>query len=220
MTDYDTNINDLNRNWKFILNFHKENYNLDIVFQDDDENIIILDGDNQSCLTIKPYFVVAYLHLFNGDPYYMAEEINLFASDIRKYIENSKWDMGPFLNETKDRFADLGWNDSKRIFEIRFILNFSLGELVNSGFVQIPKDIKYFLITECTVTHKITMTPQDLILESIKSNNLTYNRMFNSNNPRKNIDNGNDQYWSCNICDGDSETGCLFFDPSECPKFT
>ena len=54
MTEYDTNINDLNRNWKFILNFHKENYNLDIVFQDDDENIIILDGDNQSCLTIIP----------------------------------------------------------------------------------------------------------------------------------------------------------------------
>ena len=24
--------------------------------------------------------------------------------------------------------------------------------------------------------------------------------------------------WSCSICGGDSDTGCLYFDPSECPK--
>lgn len=27
-----------------------------------------------------------------------------------------------------------------------------------------------------------------------------------------------DNYWSCDICDGNSETGCLYFDPSECPR--
>lgn len=26
--------------------------------------------------------------------------------------------------------------------------------------------------------------------------------------------------WSCNICDGDETTGCLFYDPTECPKFS
>jgi hypothetical protein len=26
--------------------------------------------------------------------------------------------------------------------------------------------------------------------------------------------------WSCNACDGDSNTGCLFHDPSECPRHT
>ena len=26
--------------------------------------------------------------------------------------------------------------------------------------------------------------------------------------------------WSCSICDGDETTGCLYFDPTECPKFT
>jgi len=25
-------------------------------------------------------------------------------------------------------------------------------------------------------------------------------------------------YWTCNICDGDSETGCLYFDSTECPR--
>ncbi len=25
-------------------------------------------------------------------------------------------------------------------------------------------------------------------------------------------------YWSCDICDGDSSTGCLYFDPTECPR--
>ena len=29
-----------------------------------------------------------------------------------------------------------------------------------------------------------------------------------------------DNYWSCDICDGNSETGCLYFDPTECPKHT
>lgn len=25
-------------------------------------------------------------------------------------------------------------------------------------------------------------------------------------------------YWSCDICGGNSETGCLYFDPTECPR--
>jgi len=27
-----------------------------------------------------------------------------------------------------------------------------------------------------------------------------------------------DNYWSCDICGGNSETGCLYFDPTECPR--
>lgn len=27
-----------------------------------------------------------------------------------------------------------------------------------------------------------------------------------------------DSYWSCDICDGNAETGCLYFDPTECPR--
>ena len=26
------------------------------------------------------------------------------------------------------------------------------------------------------------------------------------------------RYWSCDICGGDSDTGCLYFDPTECPR--
>lgn len=38
-----------------------------------------------------------------------------------------------------------------------------------------------------------------------------------------NISGGNflsGNYWSCDICDGDSDTGCLYFDPTECPRHT
>jgi len=34
------------------------------------------------------------------------------------------------------------------------------------------------------------------------------------------IGNISSDFWTCNICDGDSSTGCLYFDPTECPKFT
>lgn len=34
----------------------------------------------------------------------------------------------------------------------------------------------------------------------------------NTNFPRGN--------WQCNICDGDQDSGCLYHDPSECPKFS
>lgn len=27
-----------------------------------------------------------------------------------------------------------------------------------------------------------------------------------------------DRYWSCDICGGDSESGCMYFDVTECPK--
>lgn len=27
-----------------------------------------------------------------------------------------------------------------------------------------------------------------------------------------------DNFWSCDICDGNSETGCQYFDPTECPR--
>lgn len=29
-----------------------------------------------------------------------------------------------------------------------------------------------------------------------------------------------DNFWSCEICNGDSETGCLYFDSTECPRHT
>ncbi|WP_396188047.1 CpXC domain-containing protein [Flavobacterium sp.] len=29
-----------------------------------------------------------------------------------------------------------------------------------------------------------------------------------------------DNFWSCEICDGNSETGCLYFDSTECPRHT
>lgn len=29
-----------------------------------------------------------------------------------------------------------------------------------------------------------------------------------------------DNFWSCNICDGNSDTGCQYFDPTECPRHT
>lgn len=29
-----------------------------------------------------------------------------------------------------------------------------------------------------------------------------------------------EDYWSCEICGGDQNTGCLYFDPTECPKRT
>ena len=25
-------------------------------------------------------------------------------------------------------------------------------------------------------------------------------------------------YWTCDICDGDSESGCMYFDVTECPR--
>ncbi|MEB2774563.1 CpXC domain-containing protein [Algoriphagus sp. D3-2-R+10] len=25
-------------------------------------------------------------------------------------------------------------------------------------------------------------------------------------------------YWTCDICDGDSDSGCMYFDPTECPR--
>ncbi len=29
-----------------------------------------------------------------------------------------------------------------------------------------------------------------------------------------------DEEWNCDICNGNNETGCLYFDPTECPKLT
>jgi hypothetical protein len=29
-----------------------------------------------------------------------------------------------------------------------------------------------------------------------------------------------DNFWTCDICDGDSTSGCLYFDPTECPRHT
>lgn len=27
-----------------------------------------------------------------------------------------------------------------------------------------------------------------------------------------------DNYWTCDICEGDADTGCMYFDPTECPR--
>ena len=50
----------------------------------------------------------------------------------------------------------------------------------------------------------------------VKKVNLENSRDFSSGGSYSSFDN----LWSCDICDGNSETGCLYFDPTECPRHT
>jgi hypothetical protein len=49
-----------------------------------------------------------------------------------------------------------------------------------------------------------------------KQGNLGSSRKFSFGSSSSYFD-GN---WSCDVCDGNSETGCLYFDPTECPRHT
>lgn len=38
------------------------------------------------------------------------------------------------------------------------------------------------------------------------------------NNGYDSYDDWGGHYWSCNICGGNQDSGCLYFDPTECPR--
>jgi hypothetical protein len=48
----------------------------------------------------------------------------------------------------------------------------------------------------------------------VKKVNLVNVRNFSTGGSSSSLDN----FWSCDICDGNSETGCLYFDSTECPR--
>lgn len=61
----------------------------------------------------------------------------------------------------------------------------------------------------------------DEFIETIRNNGLPPRKIeqitqnhFHSHS----FDSNYDDYWVCDICGGDSSTGCLFYDPTECPR--
>ncbi len=78
-------------------------------------------------------------------------------------------------------------------------------------------DVSYFYMTETPeLTKKEWKLKIDDKIEKAKTGEdfveYALKRVVEFNNFPNNF--------KCRICDGDKETGCLFFDPSECPMFT
>jgi hypothetical protein len=105
----------------------------------------------------------------------------------------------------------------------------------SKGKYQIDKDgnIKFTAIGNVTIDYVGKIIDNDTIY--LKGYNLTYKDTFEEtytklyhNRPgdfgplgknRTYIESSfDDRTWTCDICGGDNESGCLYFDPTECPR--
>lgn len=93
----------------------------------------------------------------------------------------------------------------------------SLKPNINQTILNVAEKQGYVFV-EFNLTIDENEFPTFSNIKQIEKEN-TYSYKFKNNVKQENIDSSSN-YWKCNICDGDNETGCLYFDQTECPKHT
>lgn len=100
------------------------------------------------------------------------------------------------INEVYKKLEEIGLKRATEYEKLLEIL--SIAELENHPATKANEDYVYILNNRPLITE-------------------AWNQKYLSGNSSQSIDSG---FWTCNVCDGDSSTGCLYFDSAECPKFT
>ena len=84
-------------------------------------------------------------------------------------------------------------------------------------FSILPDDAGYFYMTELQeVENKKYEMKLDQQLIDFKSGDKMLNYFFEKSKQMT----SEPSFWDCEICGGDNNSGCLYFDPTECPKFS
>ena len=165
------------------------------IFLDNDDNITILEDENG-------IMIIGYLH--TGKEY---DKKSLHDSNL---IINC---LNDFINDINKLAIDM------EIKSFRFIIitTYKISDYVSDVFSKLPENAAYFFLAEIDSNNKLqfNLNRDEQIIELINSD-IIIDKIF------KNLDGKNNakNKWDCDICDGNQDTGCQFFDPSECPKFS
>jgi hypothetical protein len=182
--------------WEKIKIIFKYDDSVNELYVDNDDNVIFLEDENGIML-------IGYLQI------------------DKRWDTKSKHDSGIIINTLLDFINDISkLAKEKQISSYRFIMisTFRLSSFENGVFSRLPKDISYFYIAEIDENKKLhfDLNRDEKILERIDSD-VWVDGFFEYTSKMHKKPHGT---WHCDICDGNDNTGCQYFDPTECPKFS
>ncbi|WP_264511633.1 hypothetical protein [Flavobacterium sp. N1719] len=165
-------------------------------YLDNDDNIIILNDENG-------IMIIGYLQI------------------DKKWNFNSSHDSNTIINALIDFISDIRkLAVEKEITSFRFIIitTFKLSNFKSNIFSKLSKDVSYFYLAETDENNNLLLdlNRDEELIELINEDfNIKgfFDFMLNKNKKH-------DADWNCEICDGNNYTGCQFFDPTECPRFS
>lgn len=139
----------------------------------------------------------------------------------KKWDSKSSHDSDIIINTLNDFILDIGnLAKEKEILKYRFIIvsTYKLSDFQSTIFSKLSKDVSYFYLAEIDSNNNLVLdlNRDEEIIELI---DLDINIDGFINYMKKNIEKLNEN-WHCEICDGNNYTGCQFYDPTECPKFS
>jgi hypothetical protein len=112
-------------------------------------------------------------------------------------------------NVLKDR-SDRSHLAGDAVLNVNFVLLESLGD-----WDKIPNNKFRFMPETLLLNSEKVLVYQDKLKAKRGKDNGSYASDYDSHEPQ---DYDDFDSWNCDICGGSSETGCLYFDPTECPN--
>lgn len=164
------------------------------LYLDDQDNVLAVNIDGKVAL-------LGYLHVYH-DTHRKA--------GFQKLILDS---ISEFENDIRNIAIKNNWTDSKIII----VTTYKLSNYDGMDFSKLSDDVNYFFMTASPdAENKSYNMELDQGIIDFKTGDAMLNYFFEQGKKMT----SQPSFWSCQICGGNNDTGCLYFDPTECPKFS
>jgi hypothetical protein len=164
------------------------------LYIDDKDNILAVNIDGSIAL-------LGYLHIYHD----LHKQPNFQNTILKSAAE--------FVSDLKNIAVQHDWKKGKVII----VTTYKLSNYDGMDFTILPDDVSYFYMTEFPEAEK---KKYEMALDQEIIDFKAGDSMLKYFLDRGKKMNSLPEYWSCQICGGSNDTGCLYFDPTECPKFT
>jgi hypothetical protein len=164
------------------------------LFKDEEKNTLAVNIEGS--IALLGYF--HFYHDINKQPNFQNSILN---------------DIADFVSRLKEKTTENDWESVKVII----VTPYKLSNYERMDFSILPKDVSYFYMAESAEADKKTYEmrlDQEIIDFHAGDDMLNYFFEQGKNASSK------PEFWNCQICGGNNNTDCLYFDPTECPKFT
>lgn len=164
-------------------------------FEDNEKQLFVIKTEGSSI-----NLMIGYLHipddLHINNPNYstiISKKANQIANDLTRLSFEHQW-------------------NNNQIF---IISTFRLSSYKKIDLTNFPNSAKYFYLTDnADQNEKYYELGKDDKTNEFMEGDEMLKELLKRGKRTDSFSN----YWSCHICDGNNDTGCLYFDPTECPR--
>ncbi|WP_075352533.1 hypothetical protein [Algoriphagus marinus] len=167
------------------------------LFEDKDKNILAIKTTEATTILL-----IGYLHI--------PDDLHIKTPSYSKIISDKAKELATELSKVAIKN---NWKDS----QIFIISTFRLSSYKKNDLSQFPNKAKYFyLVNSADDRDKFYNLAKDTETNEFMESDILLKSLLK----RREMNNTKPEFWNCEICGGNNEKGCLYFDPTECPKFS